>query len=67
MRLVRVAPGHYETGDGRWAVCRGTAGWYVGTVQARGERPAEQETCGESKQEAVSRLARIMVEDITSE
>lgn len=67
MRLVKVSPGHYETGDGRWAVCRGTAGWYVGTVHARGERPVERDSCCESKREAVSRLARIMVEDITSD
>lgn len=67
MRLVRVTPGHYETDDGRWAVVRGTAGWYVGTVQVPGERPAERSPSNESKREAISRLARIMVEDIASE
>lgn len=67
MKLTRVSPGHYETADGRWAVCRGTAGWYVGTVGVRGERPGEREPADESKREAVSRLARLMVEDITSE
>lgn len=67
MKLVRVTNGHFETDDGRWAVCRGTSGWYVGTVQSRGERPTEQAVQVASKREAVSRLARIMVEDITSE
>ena len=67
MKLVMVTPGHYETADGRWAVVKGESGWYVATVQVSRRRPGERSPVSGSKREAASRLARIVVQDITSE
>lgn len=67
MRLVRVADGHYETADGRYAVCHSSAGWFVSTVYVKGSRPEPVPEKATTKREAVSRLVEIVLSDSTSQ
>jgi hypothetical protein len=58
MKLRKLTPGHYETDDGRHAVCRTGGIWYVAAVAEQGRMPVPVRTNGRLDSRYVSATKR---------